>query len=238
MGQGRGPDKEASLTEVVAHRGSAQLTRENTLEAFVAARELGADGIELDVHLSRDGAVVVHHDADVPGQGPIAELDSSDLPGWLPRLEEALEVSAPCWVNVEIKCETLANAAAALLCSKVAALVSSRRELVPVVVSSFSLAALDTVRACKSDISTALLIEPAEDALEALATARGHGHNSLHPFFVSVDQALMEAAEAAAVAIRPWTVDDPDRVAALAALGVDAVITNDVVGALRALGRS
>jgi glycerophosphoryl diester phosphodiesterase len=48
----------------------------------------------------------------------------------------------------------------------------------------------------------------------------------------------MEAAEAAAVAIRPWTVDDPDRVAALAALGVDAVITNDVVGALRALGRS
>lgn len=227
------------MTEVVAHRGSAHLVRENTLAAFVAARELGADGIELDVHLSRDGVVVVHHDAVVPAEGPIAELDSSDLPDWLPSLEEALEACAPCWVNVEIKVAgPFANAANALLCSKVAEIVSSRRELVRVVVSSFSLAALDTVRVCTPDIATALLAEPGEDVLEALTTARQHGHSSLHPFFASVDETLMVAAEAAAVAIRPWTVDDPDRVAALGALGVDAVITNDVVAGLHALGRS
>ena len=79
------------MTEVFAHRGSAQLARENTVAAFRAARALGADGIELDVRLTADGALVVHHDAELPGRGPIAELASSELPDWLPSLVEALD---------------------------------------------------------------------------------------------------------------------------------------------------
>ena len=75
-------------------------------------------------------------------------------------------------------------------------------------------------------------------SLAALATAREHGHGGLHPFYFSVDAALVTACRKSGMAIRTWTVDDPAQIAALAELGVDAVVTNDVVAARRALGRS
>ena len=69
--------------QVFAHRGGAALRPENTLLAFDHGMSLGADGLELDVHLSRDGVVVVHHDRTVDrttnGRGPIADLTADDL---------------------------------------------------------------------------------------------------------------------------------------------------------------
>ena len=91
------------MTKIFAHRGSAHLSRENTVPAFVAARALGADGIELDVHLTADGNVVVHHDSEVPGLGPIGHLLTAQLPAWLPSLTEALDACRALEVNVEIK---------------------------------------------------------------------------------------------------------------------------------------
>jgi glycerophosphoryl diester phosphodiesterase len=68
---------------VYAHRGGAKLRPENTLLAFDHGLALGADGLELDVHLSRDGVVVVHHDATLErttnGRGPLAALTADDL---------------------------------------------------------------------------------------------------------------------------------------------------------------
>jgi glycerophosphoryl diester phosphodiesterase len=68
---------------VYAHRGGAALRPENTLVAFDHGLALGADGLELDVRLTRDGAVVVHHDAALErttdGRGPLAELSSAEL---------------------------------------------------------------------------------------------------------------------------------------------------------------
>ena len=61
---------------------------------------------------------------------------------------------------------------------------------------------------------------------------------AVHPFFLRVDEALLRAARVAGMKIRTWTVDDPDRIAELGRLGVDAVITNDVPTARRALGRT
>jgi len=68
------------LTAVFAHRGATASARENTLEAFAEARALGADGVELDVRRSRDGALVVHHDEWVEGAGLIAALDVATCP--------------------------------------------------------------------------------------------------------------------------------------------------------------
>src|ERR1051326_8408011 len=68
---------------VFAQRGGSALAPENTMPAFANARALGADGVELDVHLSRDGAVVVHHDATVDrttsGTGAVAALSQREL---------------------------------------------------------------------------------------------------------------------------------------------------------------
>ena len=57
------------MTAVFAHRGCTEGFTENTLEAFAEARRLGADGVELDVRLTADGALAVHHDAEIPGLG-------------------------------------------------------------------------------------------------------------------------------------------------------------------------
>lgn len=73
----------SSPVQVFAHRGGAALRPENTILAFDHGLSLGADGIELDVHLSRDGVVVVHHDATLErttdGRGPVAALTAGEL---------------------------------------------------------------------------------------------------------------------------------------------------------------
>jgi len=227
------------VTEIFAHRGSCHLARENTVAAFAAARDLGADGIELDVHLTADGNVVVHHDGEVPGLGQFARLVSAELPAWLPSLGEALDACWPLQVNVEIKQDDTEAGPERdrALAFEVAASLVARSEAPRIVVSSFSLEAIDAVRSCEPSLATALLIDLDWDPMRALMTAREHGHGGLHPFFVSVDADLMKAAGDLAMAVRAWTVDDPARIAALAKLGVDAVVTNDVTAARLALGR-
>ena len=96
----------ARTTAVQAHRGSpdpASGVRENTLDAFVRARSLGADGVELDVRLTADGGLAVHHDPVIEGSGPIGELTVGDLPDHVPLLADALEACAGMVVNIEIK---------------------------------------------------------------------------------------------------------------------------------------
>src|SRR4051794_5776874 len=91
---------------VLGHRGSSRRARENTLEAFALAREDGADGVELDVHRSRDGVLLVHHDADVEGLGVLAEHDAGAVRSvfpWIPTLAEVLDECRGLLVNIEIK---------------------------------------------------------------------------------------------------------------------------------------
>ena len=91
------------MTAVFAHRGCTEGFLENTVEAFAEARRLGADGVELDVRLTADGALAVHHDAVIADHGPVAELAVSQLPSHVPLLEDVLAVCDGMVVNVEIK---------------------------------------------------------------------------------------------------------------------------------------
>ena len=74
---------ESAVPVVYAHRGGSALRPENTIPAFDHGLSLGADGLELDVHLSRDGVVVVHHDPTLErttnGRGPLAALTADEL---------------------------------------------------------------------------------------------------------------------------------------------------------------
>src|SRR5208282_3890957 len=118
-----------NLTEIIAHRGSTALARENTVAAFVAARDLGADGVEFDVRRTSDGELVVHHDREIPGLGPIDQLSSAELPEWLPSLGQALDACRPLEVNVEIKhASSSAPEPVGLLGPDVARLLEARTE--------------------------------------------------------------------------------------------------------------
>ena len=75
---------------------------ENTLEAFAEAKRLGADGVELDVRLTSDGALAVHHDPLIDGLGPVSGLTVPELPGHIPLLADALAVCEGMVVNLSL----------------------------------------------------------------------------------------------------------------------------------------
>lgn len=231
--------RKGPVTAVWAHRGARDLARENTLDAFREARRLGADGVELDVRGTLDGGLAVHHDAALDDGRVIAQLRSAELPPWLPTLEAALEECRGLTVNVEVKSlptdvgyDPEEGAAAGT-----AALVAGMGLAGSVVISSFSMAAIDAARAAAPEVPTGWLTLRGYDQLDALARAGARGHTSLHPHYREVTAGLVRTAHERGMAVYTWTVDGPDDVRLVAGAGVDAVITNVPAVALAALGR-
>jgi glycerophosphoryl diester phosphodiesterase len=221
---------------VLGHRGASHARPENTLAAFAKARELGADGVELDVRRTSDDRLVVHHDPHVGGFGVIVEQPYAALRAAhpdIPTLAEALEVCAGMIVNVEIKCLPWEPDPDTPDRSVVRAVVDLLRAdaSVPradIIVSSFDLGAVDACRAVAPEIATGWLTS-GQDVTTAAAVAADHGHAWLNPDLVAARRASPDeiaGAHAMGVRVNVWTVDDPDDVTALVAAGVDAIITN------------
>jgi glycerophosphoryl diester phosphodiesterase len=210
---------------VVAHRGaSAAHPPGNTVEAFAAAVALGADWVELDVRLTADGVLVVHHDPDLPDGRTIAALAAAELPGWVPLLDAALDACGPLGVNVEIKADVVGGQA--ILVERAVAELRRRGEPVRWLLSSFDWNLMAMARDLAPELATGLLFFDPALALPALDRAVRDGHSAVNPWDPAVDEAYVRLAHDAGLAVNVWTVDAPDRIAALAALGVDGVITN------------
>lgn len=216
----------AGMPLVVAHRGaSAAHPPGNTVEAFAAAVALGADWVELDVRPTADGALAVHHDAELPDGRTIAELAAADLPGWVPLLGAALDACGPLGVNVELKADCPPATHAAMVEAAVAE-VRGRGEPARWLLTSFEWELMTRARELAPELPTGLLFfDPARTA-DAVAEAARGGHAAVNPWDPAVDEAFVRLAHDAGVAVNVWTVDDPDRIAELVGLGVDGVITN------------
>jgi glycerophosphoryl diester phosphodiesterase len=223
---------------VIAHRGASAVEAENTVAAFEAAVAQGADGVELDVRRTADGAMAVCHDAALADGRLVVDLQRRDLPPEVCDLATALDACRPLpLVNVEIKNwpDDADFDADARLADQVVELVASRGERERVLVSCFHLATVDRVHALDPDLPTAWLTYQAVDVFRALDTAADHGHRALHPHHSFVSPELVDAAHAAGLALNTWTCDDPERIRWLASIGVDGVVTNDPALARRAL---
>ena len=221
---------------VLGHRGASAVAPENTVAAFTGARELGADGVELDVRRSADGVLVVHHDPEMRGLGLIASMSFADLRAARPQLatlEEALVACRGLVVNAEVKClpwEPDADVDGSVMRATITAV---RAHDGMMIVSSFDLAAVDRVRAEAPDLATAWLTH-GQGVAAAAEIAAAHGHPWLNPDVAAALEAGADGiglAHHAGVLVGAWTVDDPDAARALAEAGVDIVITNvpDVV---------
>jgi glycerophosphoryl diester phosphodiesterase len=225
---------------ILAHRGSPDRPGgigENTLEAFARAGRLGADGVELDVRLTLDGGLAVHHDPVIPEAGPVAELKVADLPPWVPLLPAALKTCAGLTVNIEIK--NLPGEPGFdpedRVARDVVELVVAAARVPDVVVSSFWPDTLGVVRTAHPDLATGLLLTSWFDPVVGLAMALERGCTALHPHVDLVGPELVGEAHRAGLSVATWTVNHPSQLEAAAAAGVDTVITDHVVQAVRAL---
>ncbi len=241
---------------VYAHRGASAEVTENTLEAFACAIELGADALETDVHLTRDGRLVLAHDPElgrVSGGAftrPIKEASLAEVRGWrldgglrVPTLEDALAAFPDAPFNVDAK-EDRADVMATLVRSVRAQGAEQRVRL-----ASFHSRNLRRAREmgwtgrlgmAQSEILAALAL-PA--GLAARFT-RGCDAAQVPPRVVGVDftaQCTIDRLHGRGFRVEIWVVDDPDEARALVLRGVDGIITNDprrIVPAVRGRTRA
>lgn len=210
---------------------------ENTLEAFGRALSLGADGVELDVRLTADGAMVVHHDSSIDGVGPICEVRAGELPGWVPHLDEAIEACSGWSLNIEIKnlpsehgfdpTERLAVA--------VAEVVAGAASPMEVIISSFWPPTLEQVHRTRPGLRRGLLLPPWFDPLGAVDAARVCGCTAVHLPIGLVHPGLVADAHGCGLSVATWTVNQAEPLEQMSAAGVDAVITDDVILACHVL---
>jgi len=234
---------------VVAHRGASVEQPENTIEAFEAAIDAGADAVEFDVRLTADGVAVVMHDPDVSrttdGTGLVRELTLADIrrlriplpdggAAGVPTLEEALEcLAGRAAADIEIKNLpgepgfTPDREAAVEAALEALDLVGFPGQ---VIVSSFNPRSIAHSRHLRPEVPTGLLTSYEVDAADALARAVGEGHPWVLPFVTKVLEAgdgVGEQARTAGVLLGVWIADDPDTARRLFELGAAAVATND-----------
>lgn len=227
---------------VIGHRGASQAYPENTLAAFRGAIGQGADGVELDVRRTSDGALAVHHDDALADGRVIVELSRTDLPVDVPVLADSLDVCASlAVVNIEIKNwpDDRDFDPTEQLAADVVALLEARDELDDGrnLVSCFHLPTVDRVRELAPGLATAWLLGMVDDPARLIERAAAHGHVAVHPHHLFVNEDFVRRAHDAGLAVNTWTCDEPDRIRWLADLGVDAVVTNVPDVALAAVGR-
>jgi glycerophosphoryl diester phosphodiesterase len=218
---------------VLAHRGASAAAAENTVAAFGLADQMGADGVELDVRRVPDGRLLVAHDA-LPSDPAV--VDSMGLA----TLDEALDACGErMLVNVEIK-NWPADSDFDPEMRIVAPVIESLRRRGPGastrwLISSFSWDTIEACRAAAPEIATAWLVSKVSP--ERIVQVAAAGHAALHPWEPNVTADFVERCHAAGLAVNTWTCNDPERIVALAAMGVDGVCTDVPDVALATLGR-
>ena len=240
-------------TLVWGHRGARAYAPMNTIPSFELALKQGANGIELDTHLSKDGKLIVLHDFTVDsttdGKGlakdmTLAQLKALDAgssfsPEYsgtrIPTLDEVFEaVGKKLFINVEIKSESEVTDGVE---QAVADCISQHGLTNSVIVSSFNPLALKRFRAILPAVPIGYLYAPDYDFSAAM---EGFPHEARHPQDQMIDAAYMDWAKKNNYRVNTWTVNDPERAVTLRDLGVDAVITDKpdvIIEAVRGTSR-
>jgi len=247
------------MTFVVAHRGASPRAPENTLEAFRLAVELGADAVELDVHLTSDGQLAVIHDETLerttgrPGRvaemtmdavreadagatfSPAAEEHPFAGRGLtVPTLGEVLDwLPADIGLVIEVKPRAAADAVVAAVSDHP---VRSDERLT---VISFDEAAIERVRELDPGIRTGYLLVPSQPIEPALVWATEHGHLGVLPWEVDLGLdplPILAQARAYGREVGCYVVNDPERMQHLAACRLWGFVTDQPDVAREALG--
>ncbi len=215
------------------------------MAAFLLAVADGADGIELDVHLTADGRLVVRHDPTVTlpdgSTALIRDLTLRDLDGVdvgddasgalrIPELREVFDLLTPTamTLNVEVKNRPVLYGGIedALVAAHRASGMGER-----LAYSSFNHVTLVALRERDPSLSIAPLYE--EALVDPWVYARHIGADAMHPYYATLGlPGMIEGFKEAGIAVRAWTVNDPAEWRALVRAGIDAIITDDPAAAI------
>lgn len=229
------------MTEIFAHRGASGYAPENTLEAFRLAKDMGADGIELDVHLSKDGEVVVIHDETLDrtsnGQGKIRDYTLAELKKFsvhngmekykgvqIPTLKEVLDFvkDSSMKVNIELKTGIYWYEG---IEEKTMDIVKTMGMEDRVIYSSFNHYSIQKVLEQNSHAETAYLFS--DVILNVEKYAKETGVKGLHPAVYHLKMAdFLETYMKSGLKVRVWTVNNKKDIKMFMDAGVDVVITN------------
>ena len=213
---------------VIAHRGASGYEPENTLRSVEKALELGADMVEVDVHVSRDGYIVVIHDARLErttnGKGYVKDLTLEELKKLdaglgeqIPTLEEVIQlVKGKARLVVEIKVPGTEK--------RVLQEIKENRLEDEALITSFYHPVIRRVKELNPNVQAGVIIasrpvKPAQLAIDAKA-------NALFPKYTFVDQQMVLVAHKNNLVVYPWTVDTLSEINPLIKMGVDGIVTN------------
>ena len=228
------------MIEIIAHRGANREHLENTLPAFQRALDLGANAVELDVHCTSDGTVLVHHDPVLRGEPadaalagrPIAALTTAEAAsfrladgGVVPSLEDVVQLlRARATLYCELKGAGTAEPALRVL----------RRYGGPCAVHAFDHRMVAEAAAYAPEIPRGVLeVSRHVDPAHAPASV---GARDLWQLAEYVDEPLVRAIHAAGGRVIAWTANGPEAIERLASFGVDALCTDDVALTRQVLG--
>lgn len=232
-----------NTVKIWAHRGANEFAPENTLEAFDHAVRLGADGVELDVHQTRDNELVVIHDERLDrtstGKGFVKDYTLEELRQFdfakgtafegkahyaIPTLQEVFELLAPSGltINIELKTNIFPYREIERRTLRMAEAFGMRDR---VCYSSFNRLSMEKIHLIDPEAKVGLMY--AEKAVVMPAFAKNLGLTALHPSFINlISPRFMDACRNYGIDVNVWTIDTPEKMRVCFKAGVNAVITN------------
>lgn len=234
------------MTNVIAHRGACKVAPQNTIPAFQKAIEMGCDGFENDVHLTKDGFVVVCHDHEIDetsnGTGFIADYTLEELREFdfgsyfsqefagtkIPTIDEFLDLCGGLKVvNIEIKAPKQKGTD---LVRKTIDKVKEFGLFDKLIISCFDKDVLIECKEVDSKTRTGILYSmecPYPEIYDdPVAFAKKINADALHPLGVFVNEDYIADCHKAGLIVNPWTIDKPYAIERLRDWGSDGVITN------------
>lgn len=232
----------AEATSLIwAHRGASAYAPENTLEAFQLAVDMGADGVELDIQLTKDGEIVVIHDETIDrtsdGKGWVKDMTLEELRRFnynkthpqtehadIPTMREVFTLLKPTdlFINIEIKTGVVFYEQ---IEEKILALTKEMGMEERVCYSSFNHYTVTKIH--RLDPSTQVGFLYADGPIDMPSYGLKHGVNALHPALYNLQfEGFVEECKKHGLKLHVWTVNEKEHIQMCRDMGMDAIITN------------
>lgn len=238
-------------TNVISHRGANFFAPQNTIPAFEKALELGIDGFETDVHLTKDGVPVLCHNYTINAtsnkKGNITdytygELSKFDFGSYfspvykgtkIPTVDEFLALVSQSDIKIlNIELKSPKEKTETDLVTKTIDLVKKYDLMEKLIISSFNPDLLVEAKKYEPTCKTGLLYSPTKKvtwttiAKDPVAFAKSIGADALHPYELFVTRKYVDKAHENGLLVNPWTVDEPRNIEKMLNSHVDGIITN------------